>query len=184
MRHRAQHSSQLRLQLLRVATDNLPSRCRRLNEMTNDPKDPKYDKPSDDAAPESKRSGRVSFDSRGNSVWEWQLETGVYSRDVTTQKLKKLDLGELSIAESAIQPGPLSLQDEPSPGGGFNPYDSAPRSRGAAGSNPYDTARSLGNKFDSKPEPTREKPRNLDDLRKLSEWIKQKRKAEKGGGDE
>src|SRR5437868_8008901 len=38
-----------------------------------------------------KRSGRVAFDSRGNPIWEWQLETGVYSRDVSTQKLKKLD---------------------------------------------------------------------------------------------
>ena len=34
---------------------------------------------------EEKRSGRVGYDERGNSVWEWQLETGVYSRDVSTQ---------------------------------------------------------------------------------------------------
>ena len=52
-----------------------------------------------------KRSGRVSYDERGNSVWEWQLETGVYSRDVSTQRLRKLELGELSIAETALALG-------------------------------------------------------------------------------
>ncbi len=70
------------------------------------------DKPSQEppAPPESddpnadKRSGRISYDERGNSVWEWQLETGVYSRDISTQRLKKLDLNDLSIADTAAQP--------------------------------------------------------------------------------
>jgi hypothetical protein len=69
------------------------------------------------AGPESeqsdKRSGRVAFDSRGNPIWEWQLETGVYSRDVTTQKLKKLDLGGLSIADSGIHPQPSGSNPSP-----------------------------------------------------------------------
>jgi hypothetical protein len=144
--------------------------------MTNDSKDPKRtqgEAPGEEAPKQEKRSGRVTFDSRGNSVWEWQLETGVYSRDVSTQKLKKLDLGDLSIAETAIEPGPLSLQDD-APGGGFNPYD-----RGAAkqgGFNPYDNARSVSNKLAPKEPP--QKPRSLDDLRKLSEMIK-KQRAEK-----
>ena len=56
-----------------------------------------------------KRSGRVGFDERGNSVWEWQLETGVYSSDVSTQKLKKLELGDLSIAETAANKRPPGL---------------------------------------------------------------------------
>ena len=148
--------------------------------MTNDPKDPKFGEsnPPDKAdvpASEGKKSGRVSFDSRGNSVWEWQLETGVYSRDVSTQKLKKLDLGELSIAETAIQKGPLELADEPaSPGGGFNPYNSGPRSK-VEGGNPYDNARTLSNKIAPKKEAPTERPRSLDDLRRLSEWIKSKR---------
>src|SRR4051794_6895833 len=38
--------------------------------------------PANPEPSEQKRTGRVSFDDRGNSVWEWQLETGVYSRDV------------------------------------------------------------------------------------------------------
>jgi len=70
-------------------------------------------KKPEDSPPESaesgKRSGRVAFDSRGNSIWEWQLETGVYSRDLNTQKLKKLDLGDLSIADSGIHPQPSGL---------------------------------------------------------------------------
>src|SRR5688572_25018409 len=30
---------------------------------------------SEPPQPEEKRSGRVGYDERGNSVWEWQLET-------------------------------------------------------------------------------------------------------------
>jgi hypothetical protein len=154
--------------------------------MTNDPKNPKSDvKPTEaNEVGEAKRSGRVSFDSRGNSVWEWQLETGVYSRDVNTQKLKKLDLGDLSIAETGIQKRPAGLEDpsEPRPGGGFNPYDNAPRSK-HEGSNPYDNARSLGSKLAPKSEPQkRPPPRTPDELRKLSEWIKMKKNLEKDKG--
>jgi hypothetical protein len=147
--------------------------------MTDDSKDQgsEDNAPSAEAPKAEKRSGRVTFDSRGNSVWEWQLETGVYSRDVSTQKLKKLDLGELSIAETAIEPGPkLSLQDE-SPGGGFNPYDRAPNPK-QVGFNPYDNARAVGNKF--APQESAKKPRTLDDLRKLSEMIKRQRAMKKG----
>lgn len=154
-----------------------------------DPKDPKLDKPDapatgGEAPADNKRSGRVAFDSRGNSVWEWQLETGVYSRDITTQKLKKLNLGELSIAESAIESDSLSLADDasPAPGGGFNPYNAKPRSK-QEGSNPYDNFRNIGNKVPSRDEPVK-KPRSLDDLRKLSEVIKAQRNKnkDKGGG--
>lgn len=152
-----------------------------------DAKDPKSGTDADEtqapnSSAESKRSGRVGFDSRGNSVWEWQLETGVYSRDVNTQKLKKLNLGDLSIAESAIQQGPLGLagDEKPAQGGGFNPYNNAPQPK-QTGFNPYDNARTLGNTFAPKPEPEEQRaPRSLDDLRKLSELIKQQRKSEKG----
>lgn len=134
-------------------------------------------KDSDDA----KRSGRVTFDSRGNSVWEWQLETGVYSRDVNTQKLKKLDLGELSIAETAIQKKPPGLdKDEPRAGGGFNPYDNAPSRSKPDGYNPYDRAlakRSAEQVPPEKSEPPKARTRNLDELRKLSEAIKLKKRT-------
>jgi len=152
--------------------------------MANDPKDPKSQSKPQDVVPgpsdDSKRSGRVTFDSRGNSVWEWQLETGVYSRDVNTQKLKKLDLGDLSIAETGIQKGPPGINDEAEPGGGFNPYDNAPKPK-QSGGNPYDNARALGKKFapQSTPQNERPPPRSPDELRKLSEWIKMKKNLDK-----
>ena len=130
----------------------------------------------------AKRSGRVAYDSRGNPIWEWQLETGVYSRDVSTQRLKKLDLGELSIADTAIQKRPAGLSDAnagtsakpgANPGGGFNPYDSA--SKASSGFNPYDNARATGAKWNPPPEVRRAK--TPDELRKLDAIIKAQRNA-------
>jgi hypothetical protein len=132
----------------------------------------------DPQSSEPKRSGRVGFDERGNSVWEWQLETGVYSRDVNTQKLKKLNLDELSIAETGVNQAPLGLAEspnkEPMPGGGFNPYNNSPQVGG--GTSPYDTARALGDKLSNKPRPT--KPKTPEEMRKLDEWIKMRKRLE------
>jgi len=135
-------------------------------------------KAAGDAPKETRSSGRVAFDSRGNPIWEWQLETGVYSRDVSTQKLKKLDLGDLSIAESAIQKQPAGLKEAlggsqgpgnkspgsgkaraPETGGGFNPYDSSARPGPA--SNPYDNARALAKqmKEDASESPSKSPPK-------------------------
>lgn len=119
-----------------------------------------------------KRSGRATFDERGNSVWEWQLETGVYSKDVSTQRLKKLELDDLSIAETAVNKRPTGIvgTDKKPQGSGFNPYDNTPRVGG--GTSPYDTARALGDKLRDEPQP--QKRRTLDDMRRLSEQIKKK----------
>lgn len=133
-----------------------------------------------------RRSGRVAYDSRGNPIWEWQLETGVYTRDVSTQKLKKLDLGELSLVDTAIQKKPLGGDSEPRAGGfnprdkgagGFNPYDKGPA---ATGFNPYDNARSLGNRMTQK-EPPPAPARKPADMRKLDEWIKSRKKLKDKG---
>lgn len=75
-----------------------------------------------------RRSGRIAYDERGNSVWEWQLETGVYSRDISTSRLKKLDLDDLSLADTAAHKRPPSPAEPPAPApanktlpdGGFN----------------------------------------------------------------
>jgi hypothetical protein len=45
------------------------------------------------------RSGRPSWDERGNTVWEWQTEPGIYSREVDTQQLKKLQASELQLLD-------------------------------------------------------------------------------------
>lgn len=161
------------------------------------------DAPPADARP-VKRSGRVAFDSRNNPIWEWQLETGVYSRDVTTQKLKKLDLGDLSIAESAIQRQPPGLNEAAAtlgkpgtplqlPGGGFNPYDNSTRPSAAA--DPYNTARALGNKVNAEVNAGHVAPKvsrpplarpplapapapKPSALGKIGQWFKGKRKAD------
>lgn len=151
----------------------------------SDPKDrDPRDKPPQTPSPDdAKRSGRAGVDERGNTVWEWQLETGVYSRDISTQKLKKLDLGDLSIAETASHQRPEGLGGEkgaPPPkkklaGGGFNPYDSG--AKGDAGGNPYDNARNSGKKMQSPPAgaPPARKPM---DLKRLEEWMQIKKRLE------
>jgi hypothetical protein len=135
-----------------------------------------------DDADNDGRSGRVGYDERGNPIWEWKLETGVYSRDVTTSKLKKLELSDLSIADTASHQRPPGLaepatpkQPAPMPGGGFNPYNSAPPA--TMGSNPYDKARAASRE----PEPQQSEepaPRRQVDLKKLEEWMEIRRRVQ------
>jgi hypothetical protein len=127
-----------------------------------------------DAPADSKRSGRIAYDERGNSVWEWQLETGVYSRDISTQRLKKLDLNDLSIADTAIGQRPPGLDPARGrlPGGGFNPYDNSTSTRGNVGNNPY----SGGARAPLKPAP--EPKRKPTDRKKLQEWMELRKRVE------
>lgn len=115
-------------------------------------------------AADGKRSGRIAYDERGNSVWEWQLETGVYSRDISTQRLKKLDLNDLSIAETARHPRPPGLD-------GGNPYDNSTTGGGKVANDPYNSA----GKGALKPAPAR-KPT---DLKKLQEWMELRKRVER-----
>ncbi len=149
--------------------------------------------PSPPGADEIKRSGRAGVDERGNSVWEWQLETGVYSRDISTQKLRKLDLGDLSIAETASHQRPAGLGEtnkdrskDPRkrelPGGGFNPYDNS-SGGDEAGGNPYDNARNLGRKI-QQPASAPPAPRKPMDLKRLEEWMQIKKRLEQRKKDE
>jgi len=39
---------------------------------------------------DDKPSGRVAFDPGGRAVWEWEVEPGVFVRDIDTQRLKSL----------------------------------------------------------------------------------------------
>jgi hypothetical protein len=137
--------------------------------------DPK-DKPKPDAS-DNRRSGRAGVDERGNTVWEWQLQTGVYSRDISTQKLRKLDLGDLSIAETASHQRPAGLSENPAapkqPAGGFNPYDNT---TAEAGGNPYDNARNFSKKVQQPASPP--PPRKPMDLKRLEEWMQIKKRLE------
>jgi hypothetical protein len=57
--------------------------------------------PTDEAAPTADRkSGRVAFDADGRGVWEWQVETGVFTRTVTENQLMDLATTNLQIVET------------------------------------------------------------------------------------
>ena len=47
------------------------------------------------------QSGRVAFDARGNGVWEWHLDTGEYSTDITSTQMNRI-----------VDPSSLALSDE------------------------------------------------------------------------
>jgi hypothetical protein len=107
-----------------------------------------------------KESGRVQFDDRGNAIWEWAVSTGAFGREVSTERLKKLENPGLSLADDA--PTPFD-KVKPNPQGvvkGYNPYDSGKLGR-------------------TGPAPAKKK-----DLRKLGDWLRLKKQAENKGPDE
>jgi len=115
-------------------------------------------KPAEGKRPDPKQTGRVQFDERGNAVWEWSVATGAFGREVSTERLQKLENPSLSLAEDA--PTPCDLV-KPNPHGTVKGY------------NPYDSGR-LG-----KAEPPRKK-----DLKRLSEWLELKKQAAGNRDDE
>jgi hypothetical protein len=110
-------------------------------------------KPEREDAPsaDAKKTGRVQFDDRGNAIWEWSVATGAFGREISTDRLKKLENSGLSLADDA--PSPLG-RVQSNPQGvvkGYNPYDSG----------------KLG---------TAQAPKKTD-LRKLGDWLKLKKQA-------
>jgi len=55
------------------------------------------------------RSGRAVWDERGNSIWEWQTQPGVYTRDISDHQLQELQASHLTLADSGV---PSSLTKE------------------------------------------------------------------------
>jgi hypothetical protein len=103
--------------------------------------------------PDDKTTGRVKFDDRGNAVWEWSVTTDSFSREASTDRIKKLEHPALSIADdvppadgAVVKPNPLGTKK------GYNPYDSGKLGKGSAAS--------------------RKK-----DLRRLGEWLKLKKQV-------
>jgi hypothetical protein len=65
--------------------------------------------------PDPTKSGRVAYDERGQPVWEWRVDTGVFSRDVDTKQVRQLQ------EEASVE-----LRDEAPPHAvGFDPYSTA-----------------------------------------------------------
>jgi hypothetical protein len=68
-------------------------------------------------------AGRVRHDERGVAVWDWAVATGEFATLSATHALKKLEIGELKIAETGRTPK-LSLEKAGrDKGGGFDPYN-------------------------------------------------------------
>jgi hypothetical protein len=99
----------------------------------------------------AKKSGRATTDARGNTLWEWETDTGSFTGYIDTQELNRLQKAGLSVGETIKK----RL--------GIDPYNN-------------DTAVKP-----TQPEGTVTKPprKSIDDLRKLSEEIRQKRPLRK-----
>ena len=59
--------------------------------------------PADTSA--ARRSGRVQFDERGQAVWAWAVQTGMFDRNASTQRVRAL-------SESTVK---LELAESPKP---------------------------------------------------------------------
>jgi hypothetical protein len=105
-----------------------------------------------------KSTGRVRFDERGNAVWEWQVTTGAFGVEVSTQRLQKLEHPALSIADDAPTPFETVRANPLGTKKGYDPYDSG--------------------RLGKKPPPPKK------DLRRLSEWLKIKKQNEGPKDDE
>lgn len=101
----------------------------------------------------AKSTGRVQFDERGTAVWEWSIATGAFGREVTTERLQKLEHPALSLADDAPTPFETVRSNPLGTKKGYDPYDSG--------------------KLGKRPEPPKKK-----DLRRLSEFLKLKKQAE------
>jgi hypothetical protein len=101
-------------------------------------KDPKSTTPPAKPSDEGK-SGRVRFDERGQAVWEWAVQTGMFDRNASTQRIRALTEppAGLEIAETPA-PTPKPVAAAPATG---NPYEPAsvarPAKKGSTGDDPY-----------------------------------------------
>jgi hypothetical protein len=109
--------------------------------------------PTPDTGEKGPKSGRVRHDERGNAVWEWSTSTGSFARDVTTQRLRRLEHAGLSIAEDERPRTPTDAKAQVNKSAARSGYD------------PYQSAI-----VDKKAKPKKT------DLRELSKWIELKKK--------
>lgn len=101
---------------------------------------------------DTKPTGRVSFDERGQAIWEWEIAPGVFSREVGTGRFPGIDAGSgLSLEESGDDVSARGRAGKP----------------GAVG----DPRNSDGSDISVGDRPRK----SLDDLRRLSEQIKRTR---------
>jgi hypothetical protein len=68
-------------------------------------------------------SGRVRHDERGVAVWDWAVASGEFSTLSATRALKKLEVSDLTIADTARVPELKLEKAGRDKGGGFDPYN-------------------------------------------------------------
>jgi hypothetical protein len=104
------------------------------------------------------QSGRIAYDESGQPVWEWRVDTGVFTRDVDTRKMRTVERDAASSLKSVPPEQARRFV-------GFDPYSTAVAKESPAPA--------------PKPEPSEPKApktrRTLDDMRALSEEIKKNR---------
>jgi hypothetical protein len=82
-----------------------------------------YKRPEPQRPSEERPAGRVRHDERGMAVWDWAVASGEFHTLSATSALKKLEVTELKIDETA-RVGGLSLEKSSrDKGGGFDPYN-------------------------------------------------------------
>jgi hypothetical protein len=113
-----------------------------------------------DAKADAKGTGRVKFDDRGNAVWEWSVATGAFGREVSTERMQRLEHPALSLADDAPTPNETVRANPLGTKKGYDPYDSGKLGKKAPG------------------------PAKKTDLRRLSEVIKLKKQAANNKDDE
>ncbi len=93
--------------------------------------------PTPPGAATDRKSGRVRFDERGQAVWEWAVQTGMFDRNASTQRIRALTEAPVKLE---IADGTADKPAGPKPATG-NPYERAagarPARRESAGSDPY-----------------------------------------------
>jgi hypothetical protein len=101
-------------------------------------------------------SGRVQFDDRGQAVWEWAVQTGMFDRNADTQRVRALSESsmKLELDEAPAAAKPSTVVAAPRRGDALTPYDRpaakpvpapptpartspAPRRKDSQGSDPY-----------------------------------------------
>jgi hypothetical protein len=81
---------------------------------------PNLKMPADNVSTTTQSSGRVRHDDRGNAVWDWSLDSGVFDALSSSALIRKLDVADLKMQAS---PGlALSIAGRDA-GGGGDPYN-------------------------------------------------------------
>ena len=105
-------------------------------------------------------SGHVTFDDRGQAVWEWVRPGGKVQASSTVTRLKTLTAVELSLTDAAPRPSKRVPDNPAGTRKGYDPYESGRLSRAAP-----------------------DRPLKKD-LRKLGEWLKLKKQVERNRHEE